>query len=94
MQDELLLRRWNAAHDRFSADMHAAFQRLGASIHRIFAAIRPVYGSALRGALAGAITIGLWTSFLALAAPPAVYAEGIQFELAMAGAGPAKLMFA
>lgn len=94
MQDELLMRRWNDAHDRFSADMDNAIQRVGTRLQRILSVIHPAYGSALRVALAGAITLALWTSFLALAAPPAAYAEGLQFELAMAVDSPAELLSA
>lgn len=94
MQDELLMRRWSEAHEDFSEDMHTAVQRLGRRLERLFAAIHTVYSPALRGALAGAITIGLWASVLSLAAPSAPRAEALPFELAAATGAPTEWMAA
>ena len=92
MQDELLMRHWMANHDRFSTDFHAALELLGSRISRTLRSIRSAYGPALRGTLAGAITLGLWTTVLALATPATTRAH--QVELAMTLDGPAELVIA
>jgi len=94
MQDELLMRHWMANHDRFSTDFHAALELLGSRISRTLRSIRSAYGPALRGTLAGAITLGLWTTVLALATPATTRAEPHQVELALALDGPAELAIA
>lgn len=92
MQDELLLRYWSANHDRFSADFHNALGLLGARVSRTLHGIRRAYGPALRGGLAGAITLVLWASFMALATPAASHAEPLHIELAAVFDGPAEFV--
>lgn len=88
MQDELLLRHWIANHERFSTDFHQGLGLLGSWISRTLRGIRRAYDPALRGILAGAITLGLWTTVLVLATPAAGHAESSNIERAIVLDGP------
>jgi hypothetical protein len=83
MQEELLMRYWIANHDRFSTDFHAALKTLGTGISQTLRRIRHTYGMVLRGGLAGAITLGLWTTVLIIATPATGHAKSSQIELAI-----------
>ena len=88
MQDELILRRWVATHDRFSADLGNGLQSLAPLLPGTLKHIREAYGAMLRGTLAGAITVGLWAGMVTLAAPAASAAQPIDIVLALAIDGP------
>ena len=89
MQDELILRRWVAQHDRFSADLQRGMERLPGRLPKALHHMRETYGALLRGAFAGAITVGLWAGMLSLAAPSASAAKPVDIVLALAIDGPA-----
>ena len=89
MQDELILRRWVAGHDHFSADLQDGLHRLSGYVSKSLNSIRETYGALLRGAFAGAITVGLWAGMVSLAAPPASAAKPVDIVLALAIDGPA-----
>ena len=89
MQDELILRRWVAQHDRFSADLQRGMERLSGRLPKAMNHMRETYGALLRGAFAGAITVGLWAGMVSLAAPPASAAKPVDIVLALAIDGPA-----
>ncbi len=89
MQDELILRRWVAGHDRFSADLQRGMERLPGRLPRTLNRMRETYGALLRGAFAGAITVGLWAGMVSLAAPPASAVKPVDIVLALAIDGPA-----
>ena len=72
MTDELFMRGWTTGHSRFSADIEGALIRLrrGAGRYaRDVVAIGTPYGAITRGAIAGMITLGLWSTVMALATP-------------------------
>ena len=89
MQDELILRRWVATHDRFSEDLQHGAQRLARLLPGALKHIREAYGAMLRGTLAGAITVGLWAGMVSLAAPAASAAKPVDIALALVIDGPA-----
>jgi hypothetical protein len=82
------LRHWTANHDRFSTDFHRGLGLLGSQLSRALHSIRRAYDPALRGILAGAITLGLWTTVLVLATPATGHAESSSIELAAVLDGP------
>ena len=77
MTDELFMRDWTSGHTRFSADVQGGLTRIGRGLRhyaRDVTAIGTPYGAITRGMIAGLITLGLWSTVMALATPAPIYA--------------------